>query len=112
MAKTIKSKTESFTRKMAINIGNSKALQDIKGQKIVDVKAAAIVEDIDRETGELKEVAVLVDGDGISYTAISSIVMDVMDDIIELINDGEAFDVLVEGRKSKGGRDFISIMVL
>lgn len=112
MAKTIKLQTESFNRKMAINIGTSKAMQDMKGQKISNIQAAAIVEDVDKETGELKEVAVIVDGDGISYTAISGTVMDVMEDVIELINDGEEFDVLITGRKSKAGREFISLTVL
>lgn len=112
MGKTIITKTENFTRKMAINIGTSIALQDKAGQKITDIAAAAVVTDIDRETGEEKQVAILVDGGGMSYSAISATVLQQMDDIIELIDDGEDFDVIVVSRKSKGGRDFITLNVV
>lgn len=112
MGKTIITKTENFTRKMAINIGTSIALQDKAGQKITGIVAGAVVTDIDRETGEEKQVAVLVDASGMSYSAISATVLQQMDDIIELIDDGEDFDVIVVSRKSKGGRDFITLNVV
>lgn len=112
MGKTIITKTENFTRKMAINIGTSIALQDKVGQKINSIVAAAVVTGIDRETGEEKQVSVLVDAGGMFYSAISATVLEQMDDIIELIDDGEDFDVIVVSRTSKGGRDFITLNVV
>lgn len=112
MGKAIIAKTENFNRKMAINIGTSIALQDKAGQKIASIAAAAIVTDIDRETGEEKQVAVIVDGGGMSYSSISATVLQQMDDIIELIDEGEDFDVVVVSRTSKGGRDFITLNVI
>lgn len=112
MAKAIIAKTNNFTRKMAVNIGTSIALQDMAGQKIESIEAAAIVTDVDRETGEEKEVAIIVDGSGISYSAISATVLSQMDDVIALLDDGETFDIIVVSRKSKGGRDFITLNVV
>lgn len=112
MAKEIVQKSQSFTRKMAINIGTGKPLQDCAGDKIIGIQAAAIVRDLDKETGEIKDVAVLVDEDGMLYSSISSIVMDVMPDVIELVDDGEQFDCTVTSRKSRGGRDFINLIVI
>lgn len=112
MGKAIITKTENFTRKMAVNIGTSIALQDMAGQKIESIEAAAVVTDVDRETGEEKEVAIIVDGAGMSYSAISATVLGQMDDVIALLDDGETFDIIVVSRKSKGGRDFITLNVV
>ena len=112
MAKAIIAQTNNFTRKMGINIGTSIALQDMAGQKITSIQAAAIVTDVDRETGEEKEVAILVDESGVCYSAISATVLGQMEDVIALLDDGESFDVIVVSRKSKGGRDFITLNVV
>lgn len=112
MAKAIIAKTNNFTKKMAINIGTSIALQDMGGQKITSIQAAAIVTDVDRETGEEREVAIIVDESGMVYSAISATVLSQMEDVIDLLDDGESFDIIVVSRKSKGGRDFITLNVV
>lgn len=112
MAKSILTATEKFTKRHAVNIGTAVSLQEMAGTKIMGIQAAAIVEDNDRETGESKAVAVFVDSDGVVYTSISSVVMEQMDDIIDLINDGEMFDLTVMSRKAKGSnREFLSVVV-
>lgn len=113
MAKNVTRHSANFTRKHAINLSTAVSLQDVAGEKLVGIKAAAIVDDIDRETGESKQVAALVDNNGITYTSISSVVMDSMDDIIDLLDDGETFDVQVISRKTKSSnRDYLSVVVV
>lgn len=112
MAKNIIRATEKFTKRHAINLGTAISLQDMAGQKIMSIKAAAIVDDIDRETGESKPVAAFVDAEGLVYTSISAVVMESMEDIIDLIDEGETFDLSVMSRKAKGSnREFLSVVV-
>lgn len=112
MAKSIVKATTKFTKRHAINLGTAVSLQDVAGEKLIGIQAAAVVDDIDRETGETKPVAAFVDGDGIVYTSISSVVMESMDDIIDLIDEGETFDLTVMSRKAKGSnREFLSVVV-
>lgn len=113
MAKTIIKSSAKFTRRHAINLNTAFSLQDAAGARLESIQAAAIMDDIDRETGETKPVAAIVTGDGATYTSISAVVMESMEDIIELLDDGETFDLQVVSRKTKSSnRDYLSLVVI
>lgn len=107
------SKTSNFTKRDEINARNSFALQDLENGAVLTVPKAGLITRPDMETGEPKEVAVLVTDDGTVYSAISATVCDTMDDIVDLIEDeGNAIQVRLNKRKSKAGREFLSLTVL
>lgn len=111
--KEIKQKSANFSRRNAINATTAVAMQDKAGETLVNIKAAAIMSDVDRQTGEIKDVAAIIDGDGICYTSISSVILDQMDDIIALLDDGETFDLAVISRKTKtANRDYLTLQIL
>lgn len=107
------STTSNFTKRDMINSRNSFALQDLDDGTQLQVEKAAVINRPDLETGEEKEVAILVTTDGTVYSAISATVRDVLDDTIDLIEDeGGAVTVRLNKRKSKAGREFLSLTVL
>lgn len=113
MAKKIIKSSEKFTRRHAVNLSVAYSLQEVAGSTLNDIVAAAVVEDVDRDTGEAKPVSVLVAGNGGVYTSISSVVMESMDDIIDLLDDGEKFDIQIVIRKTKSSnRDYLSLMII
>ena len=110
--KRIINATENFSKKDAINMRNGLPLKDEPNGKTFDIMKAAIVEDTDEETGELKQVSVIIDSDGKCYTGISSTIADVMADCIELIDDGESVSLTLIKRKSNAGREFLTFQVM
>lgn len=88
-------------------------MQDLdNGAELVVVKAG-IIERPDLETGEKKDVAILVTEDGTVYSAISATVCDTMGDIVDLIEDeAQPIRVRLNKRKSKANREFLSLTVL
>lgn len=74
----------------------------------------AIAEDIDNETGEVRNVGYVVSEDGTVYGTISATAIKAIRPIIQAVNDGE-FELPVEigvaMRKSNAGRDFLTISV-
>lgn len=113
MAKKIAQQSANFTRKHALNAGTAISLQDCDGKRIEGIYAAAVLEDVDRETGEQKLVGVLVDKDSKVYSTISTVILDQMEDIIGLIEDGEDFDIEINARKTRNGsREFLTATIL
>ena len=111
--KKVLAQSAGFTKKHQINVATGKSLNDMAGSKIVGVTAAAIIEDADKETGEVKRVGVVVDKEGYVYSSISEVVLESMEGVIELLEDGEDFDIGVVSRKSKGNnRDYLSLAIL
>lgn len=108
--KTIINSTKNFTRKQAINSKNGIALKDMNGSE-VHVSGLAVLEDSDSPEGT-KEVGVIIAEDGMCYTCISSGAIDVIGDCIDLVNEGEEVTLKVDVRTSKGGREFIALIVL
>lgn len=103
--------TNNFTRKMSINLSTAESMQDHVGEEFHPF-AGAIIEDIDRETGEIKQCAAIVLDDGTTITSISPTVVQAMDDIIALMNDNETFGIRIVSRKSKANkRDYLSLTV-
>ena len=110
--KKIINATENFSKKDAINMRNGLPLKDEPNGKTFNVSKAAVVEDTDEETGDLKNVSVLIDSDGKCYTTISTTVADIMDDCIDLLDAGESISLELIKRKSSAGREFLTFQVM
>lgn len=110
--KKIINATENFDKKDAINMRNGIPLKDEPNGKTFNISKAAVVEDTDEETGELKTVSVLIDSDGKCYTSISDTVADIMSDCIELLDAGESITLELIKRKSNAGREFLTFQVM
>lgn len=110
--KRIINATENFNKKDAINMRNGLPLKDEPNGKTFNISKAAVVEDTDEETGELKNVSVLIDSDGKCYTAISATVADIMNDCIELLDEGESVTLELFKRTSSAGREFLTFQVI
>lgn len=106
--------TKTFTKRDVINSNSGYSLQDFEGNQMVIelVTAAAVLQKPDSETGEQKDVAVLVTANSEYFTSISATVLDQMDDILELIDEEGSLNIRVVRKKSKGGRDFLQLVVL
>lgn len=109
MKREIINATENFTKWDFINSKNGYALQEESGNTLEVVRAATI--DVEDDEGH-KNVSVLVTSDGNYFTAISKSVFEVMDDIIDLITDEGIARVKINSRKSKSGRDFLTVFVI
>lgn len=107
----IEKESITFTKRDFINSRNGIALQDVdEGTKIALQAAAILTDDTD---GEEKTVAVLIGAD-MTYTSISQSVVDVISDVIEMAEedkDGLLPTVTLHKRKSKQGRDFLTLMI-
>ena len=110
--KRIINATENFNKKDAINMRNGLPLKDEPNGKTFNISKAAVVEDTDEETGELKNVSVLIDSDGKCYTAISATVADIMNDCIDLLDAGESVTLELFKRMSSAGREFLTFQVI
>lgn len=110
--KKIINATENFSKKDAINMRNGLPLKDEPNGKTFNVSKAAVLEDTDEETGDLKNVSVLIDSDGKCYTTISTTVADIMDDCIDLLDAGESVSLELIKRKSNAGREFLTFQVM
>lgn len=110
MARGAIKQSANFTKKMAVNISSATSMQDMAGETVHGLTACAILTDVDRETGEEKQVGVVVTHDG-TYSTISASVIDQLYDVIDLLDEGEDMDMEIIRRTSKGGRDFLNIRV-
>lgn len=74
----------------------------------------AIAEDVDKESGEVREVGYIVAEDQTVYGTISPTAISTISDIISAVEEN-TFELPVEIgvslRKSKGGREFITLSV-
>ena len=110
--KRIINATENFNKRDAINMRNGLPLKDEPNGKTINISKAAVVEDTDEETGELKNVSVLINSDGKCYTTISATVADIMNDCIELLDAGESVTLELIKRTSNSGREFLTFQVM
>lgn len=105
--------TKNFTKRDEINSRSSLTMQDLDDGTMLRIVKAAIIKRPDKDTGEEKDVSIMVLEDGTVFSAISATICDFMPDIIELIDDeGEPLDIRLNKRKSKAGREFLSLTVL
>lgn len=115
--------TPNWTIKDKMNLISAGTLQElaVSGDTIY-VDAAAIVEVIDEESGEIKTTSALRTTDKQYYVGISATALDQVRDIIEYLTDcigdskAELTDddlvcIRVITKKSKGGRDFVVLSI-
>ena len=105
--------SKEFTKRDSVNSRNGFPLQDLEDKTIIEVKAAAIMEDTDEETGEVKEIGVLVTADQTYHTTISSTVIDTLYDVVDIINDEGPVKARLGKRTSKvAKRTFLTLDIL
>lgn len=104
--------TNNFDKKDLINSRSGLSLQDEENGFVIEVTKAATMEDIDEESGEVKRISVLIDHEGKTYTSISATIDDIMDDVIELLDEGEPVSLRLLKRTSSNGREFLSFQVM
>lgn len=110
MARTIIKGTENFNKIDMLNSRNGDALKDYNGKRVSVSKLGIL--DVD-EDGEDKTVGVIIDDTGKAITCVSSMAIDVITDSISLIDEeGMKLDYLVNVKKSKNDREFISLTVI
>lgn len=115
--------TPNWTIKDKMNLISARTLQElaVSGDTIY-VDAAAIVEVIDEESGEIKTTSALRTTDKQYYVGISATALDQVRDIVEYLTDcigdskAELTDddlvcIRVITKKSKGGRDFVVLSI-
>lgn len=112
--RTIIDATKSFTKRDIINSRSGFPLQDFDGDSLTipEIVAAAIMKDTDTETGEIKDITVLKTSNSHYFTSISATVYDCMEDVIGILDEESTISVRVDKRKSKGNRDFLTLVVL
>lgn len=102
----------NFSKLDAINAGNGRALQDLDDGASITIAKLAVMEDTDTKTGEVKQVGVIITKDGDVCTTISQSVIESIDTAITCMNEGtEISTFTVSKRVSKGGRDFLTVIV-
>lgn len=109
--KKIIAQTNNITKKDSINAYSAIALKSIKGE-VIHIARCAVMEDIDKETGETKEVGYLVSDKGEAYSCISGTVISIIYDIIDLIDDGEEVSVIVNSGVSNAGREYLTLSIV
>lgn len=116
MRKTI-NQSASFSKRDGINSRSGYPLKDFEGKNfpIKGITAAAVMEDTDEDTGEIKEIGVFRTkdefGNTVYYTTISATVIDVLEDVIEVIDEESTVDVLITKRKSNSNREFLTLVI-
>ena len=109
--RTIEIATKNFTKKNAINVRNGSALKDHGGEEI-NIEKVCVGTDVD-EDGEVKNFGAFITTSGDCYTFISENAIETAKDLIEIIDEEEdAVSCRVDVRKSKGGREFIALILL
>lgn len=109
MARTILSQSRAFTKKDFINSRNGMALQEVAGETLKIVSCAIILDDSD-EDGEKKIGTIITESE--VFTTISENIIQSIEDIIEIEADGETdIQVRISKRKSKAGRDFLTMTI-
>ena len=99
----------NFSKKDMFNITGADTLNTMNG-KTIKVEGCAIGLDVSHDTGEEVVTGYLKDESGRIYSTISKTAIDSISELCDIIDDGDFGDdlsVVVEIKKSKGGRDFI-----
>lgn len=107
----------NFNKKDLINSTSATALSEVAGEKITVTKCAILKRE--ESDGNERTVFVLGDNDGNYYSGISETVIRVCDDIIDMLADNqsaegvyEPIEIIPRLRKTKAGRDFLTVVIL
>ena len=98
-------KMEIFNAKSA-----SLALQTVS--ETLTVTGAAIADETNRDNGEISEVGYLFDKGGNVYGTISSTVINMLKDLIELLDEAGEIPINVVHRNAKSGREYLSLQIV
>lgn len=110
--RTVENSTNNFTKRDAINVHNGSALKDHGGEEIVIAKVC-VGNDVDEETGDVKRFGAFITASGDCLTFISENAIETAAELIEIINEEDnPVSCRVDVRKSKGGREFIALILL
>lgn len=112
MARKVLAQSKNFTKKDFINSRNGQALQEVAGSKLNIISCAVLHDDgADSDDGEEKTVGTIIAKEGV-FTTISPNIVQSLHDIMEIEAEGEK-DIMVDikMRKSKGGRDFLTLTI-
>ena len=82
-------------------------MSDAKGSKI-EVAAVCIYEDVDKKSGELREVMTILSPEGEIFATNSSTFMDDFNRMCDLFGDDGVTAIEVISGTSKAGREFIT----
>lgn len=115
--RTLVTATKGFTKKHLLNSKNGVAFRDRIG--IFNITAAALAHvsnpDAVKEEDRERDVAILVDEEGVVLTGISDSINDTVCDLCgyedEFFEDGTC-TVQIMARKSKSDREFLSLQIL
>lgn len=102
-------KANNFTAKDNFNIVGAETLESVKGN-IINVTGCAFGTDVSTETGEVVETGYLKDSNGKIYSTISPTALQSITVLVDM-ELGDGIEIAVESRKSKGGREFIVLLM-
>lgn len=104
--------TKNWTLKDDVNSRAAISLQDLdKGTELSVVACAKVITD-ESDDGEEKKVTCFRTEDGQYYSTVSSMIYSLAENIMSFIDDEEKAIIRVDSRKSKGGRDFLTVTIL
>lgn len=110
--RTVGNSTKNFTRRDAINVRNGSALKEHAGEEI-SITKVCVGTDVDEESGDTKRFGAFITESGECLTFISENAIETAAELIEIINEEEnPVSCRVDVRKSKGGREFIALLLL
>lgn len=108
--KTITLQTKDFGTIDKFNIkAGAKSLKDAVGESLTVTKAC-VGRDVDSDGVEVDAAAIITDKG--AYTTISATAVELITDLIEIIDEMGDAEVLVESRKSNGGRDYLVLTLV
>lgn len=111
--KTIITKTNSISKLDIINAESSKSFRELAGKEPVEVKGAAIIEDVNKD-GEVGQFAYVFCDGGRVYGGNSATIRRSVEGLIDLIGDDETkkYGVAVDSQPTANGREFLSLRVV
>lgn len=103
-------KSYNMSKKDEINAISATPMQKAKGEEIT-VHGAAISERVDEETGEAREVAILITEEYGAMTGISATAIKSLSEIIDYMAEEnlETVTVRIKTSTSNAGREFITL---
>lgn len=103
--------SKNFSKRDLVNSKAGYPLQEFDGEmEIKNVVALAMAEV--KEDDDEKEVTIIVTEDKQYFTSISATIYDAMPDVIDILDEENKVNLRILKRESKGGRDFLSVVVL
>lgn len=108
-------KSKNFTGKDMLNTKNGLALQDAGAVELKMISCATFQKEEDGETKNVGALKCVGEAGEVMYTTISASVIETLSDLIDMeeenLLDVQGTEVSVVMRKSKQGREFLSLYI-